>query len=76
MNIFTIITTLYLAKVDQHQSIKTIRMIKSDETSTHCFRLLNFLIAAKNRPDISPQTMMQENAQKFKRLRQRYIKLS
>ena len=58
MNIFTIITTLYLAKDDQHQRIKAIRIIKSEETSTHCFRLLKFLITAENRPDISPQTMM------------------
>ena len=65
MNIFTIITTLSIvatfhitAKVDQPKGIKTIRMIKSNETTKHCFRLLKSLITADDRSEISTPTIM------------------
>ena len=64
MNIFTIITVLSVAeafhitaKVDQ-PDIKTIRMIRLEETTAHCFRLLKSLITVENRSEVSAQTMM------------------
>ena len=72
MNIFTIISTLSFisafhitAKVGQSEAstegIKMIRMIKSDEITHHCFRLLKSLIAIKSRSDISSPTMVLAN---------------
>ena len=72
MNIFIIISVLSLvgafhiiAKVDQSEAstegIKMIRMIKSDEITHHCFRLLKSLVAIKSRSDISSPTMVLAN---------------
>ena len=70
MNILTIITAFSFvgafhitAKVGQPKSTKTIRMIRSDDITTHCLRLLKSLITAEtfhkeNRSEIKSKTIM------------------
>ena len=87
MNILTIISTLSLvsafhitAKVDQSEAspegIKMIRMIKSDEITHHCLRLLKSLIATENPSDISSSTMvLAKKCSKIQAVRATILKL-
>ena len=61
MNIFAIITVLsvgYAFHITAKVDVKTNRMIRPDETTMHCYRLLKSLVTVENRSEIGASTIM------------------